>query len=67
MKLNQGDILVIDESAGTGGHGALFRVDPSTGARVLLSDFGVGPNQGLSPHGVAVVRWRFGLFPDLIE
>ncbi len=35
-----GNILVVDRSAGTGGKGALFRVDPSTGTRSLLSDFG---------------------------
>jgi hypothetical protein len=49
-----GDILVIDPGAGTGGLGALFRVDPITGARTLLSDFGVGANQGVFPWGVAV-------------
>jgi sugar lactone lactonase YvrE len=49
-----GQILVTDPSAGTGGNGALFRVDPTTGARTLLSDFGSGVNQGVGPHGVAV-------------
>ncbi len=49
-----GDILVIDPTAGTGFKGALFRVDPFTGARTLFSDFGVGANQGVSPTGVAV-------------
>lgn len=55
-QLNTGDILVVDFSAGTGGQGALFRVDPTTGARTLLSDFGVGANQGVDPLGVAVYR-----------
>ena len=49
-----GNIIVIDQSAGTGSAGALFRVDPISGERTLLSDFGVGPNQGLNPVGVAV-------------
>ncbi len=49
-----GDILVIDASAGTGGNGALFRVDPTSGARTLLSNFGDGANQGILPMGVAV-------------
>jgi len=49
-----GHILVIDGDAGTGGLGALFRVDPTTGERALLSDFGVGANQGVDPVGVAV-------------
>jgi len=49
-----GQILVIDLRAGTGNKGALFRVDPSTGARALLSDFGVGANQGGVPYDVAV-------------
>lgn len=33
-------VLVSDGSAGTNGHGALFRIDPLTHARSLLSDFG---------------------------
>ncbi len=45
---------VIDPEAGTGFQGALFRVDPTTGARTLLSDFGVGANPGQDPRGVAV-------------
>ena len=49
-----GTILVIDINAGTGFQGALFRVDPLTGARTLLSDFGSGANPGESPVGVAV-------------
>ncbi len=49
-----GDILVLDPTAGTGGKGALFRVDPTTGDRTILSNFGVGANQGISPLGVAV-------------
>ena len=49
-----GNILVIDPDAGTGTLGALFRVNPSTGARTLLSDFGVGTPAGVEPFGVAV-------------
>ena len=49
-----GTLVVADFNAGTGGRGALFRVDPVTGARTLLSDFGVGANQGVDPVGVAV-------------
>ncbi|MEE9459422.1 MAG: hypothetical protein V3V84_06660 [Candidatus Bathyarchaeia archaeon] len=49
-----GDILVLDPTAGTGGKGALFRVDPTSGERTLLSNFGVGANQGSGPQGVAV-------------
>ena len=48
--------FVIDLDAGTGGKGALFTVDPVSGARTLLSDFGAGPNLGLNPYGVAVYR-----------
>ena len=50
-----GDLLVTDTEAGTGGNGALFRVDPTTGSRTLLSDFG-NPSQGplgQTPTGVA--------------
>ncbi|GEM_PF-2163143 len=35
--------------------GALFRVNPSTGAQTLLSDFGVGTPAGALLRGVAVV------------
>ncbi len=35
-----GTILVLDYFAATDGKGALFRVDPDTGDRTLLSDFG---------------------------
>jgi hypothetical protein len=51
-----GTILVIDQNAGTNFRGALFRVDPSTGTRTLLSDFGTGANLGSEPAGVAVTR-----------
>ena len=47
-RLNPGDILVVDPSAGTGGNGALFRVDPVSGERTVLSDFGdatMGPDR----------------------
>jgi hypothetical protein len=44
-----GDVaMVLDTSAGTGGSGALFRVDLRTGIRTLLSDFG---NAGQGPLG----------------
>jgi hypothetical protein len=47
-------MLIIDINAGTGGLGILYRVDPYTGERTVLSDFGVGANQGSNPVGVAV-------------
>ncbi len=50
------DTFVIDYNAGTGANGALFRVDPVTGARTLLSDFGSGAPFGVNPNGVAVFR-----------
>jgi hypothetical protein len=40
-----GDVLVVTNNGGTGNKGALFRVDPTTGVRTLLSDFG-DPAQG---------------------
>jgi glucose/arabinose dehydrogenase len=49
-----GNILVTDRTAGIGISGALFRVNPLTGARILLSDFGdvaQGP-VGRGPTGV---------------
>ncbi|MGH8581236.1 MAG: hypothetical protein ACREWG_00270, partial [Gammaproteobacteria bacterium] len=50
-----GAVLVIDNAAGTGTRGALFRVDPASGARTLVSDFG-NPAQGPlgdDPFGLA--------------
>lgn len=35
-----GQILVADSQSGTDSNGALFRVDPKSGARAVLSDFG---------------------------
>lgn len=50
-------LLVTDGSAGTDGRGALYKVDPTTGQRSLLSDFGnsaQGP-LGLYPEAVLAV------------
>src|SRR5262249_28730852 len=33
-------VAVVDGQAGTGGHGALFLVDPISGSRSVVSDFG---------------------------
>jgi hypothetical protein len=55
-QLAPGDILVIDGDVGPGGRGALFKVDPTTGVRTKISDFGVTA-QGLPgglPRAVAV-------------
>ena len=49
-----GTILVMDEDAGTNQQGALFKVDPGTGERTVLSDFGTGSNQGSNPRGLAL-------------
>jgi uncharacterized repeat protein (TIGR01451 family) len=49
-------ILVVDPNAGTNGRGMLFRVDPSTRLREVVSDFGneaQGP-RGVNPEKVAV-------------
>ncbi len=51
-----GNILVADADAGTSFAGALFRVNPASGVRTLLSDFG-NPTQGpigASPVAVAL-------------
>jgi len=50
------ETFVVDQNAGPGGNGALFRVDPASGARNLVSDFGdaaQGP-LGSEPHGLAL-------------
>ena len=51
-----GNILVVDQSAGTGGGGALFRVNPTNGNRTLVSDFGniAQGTLGTDPIGVAL-------------
>jgi hypothetical protein len=49
-----GDVLVADGNGGATLQGALFRVDPTSGQRTILSDFGnaaQGPT-GNSPEGV---------------
>jgi hypothetical protein len=53
-----GTILVSNSVVGTNFRGVLFRVDPRTGRRTLLTDFGdagQGPVGGAVPAGVAVV------------
>ena len=53
--VSEGDILVIDGSAGTSSLGALFSVDPS-GNRTIISDFGNAAQGalGFGPTGVAI-------------
>src|SRR4029079_12873567 len=51
-----GTILVVDVEGGTNSLGALFTVNPSTGERTILSDFGnaaQGPI-GANPRGLTV-------------
>jgi len=53
-----GDILVCDQRGGTNGLGALFLVNPTTGQRTVLSDFG-NPAQGsLGAGGLSGVAVR---------
>lgn len=55
-----GTVLVADGGAGTNGEGELFKLDPTTGARSVLSDFGssaqgwVDPNPESTPVSVTV-------------
>jgi hypothetical protein len=56
-------LLTLDTLGGTNGHGALFAVNPTTGQRTVLSDFGnaaQGPT-GLAPGGVVVCNGLAGL------
>lgn len=53
-QLQPGDILVIDADAGTNRRGALFKVDPISLQRQVISDFGDAPPMGNNPVGVAV-------------
>jgi hypothetical protein len=50
---SSGAIFVQDGNAGTGGRGALFRIN-SAGVRQLVSDFGVGANPGSQPIAPAI-------------
>ena len=52
-----GDILVVDQGGGTSGSGALFLVNPKTGSRTVLSDFG---NSAQGSLGVALVGVAVG-------
>ena len=52
---HDGGILVVDKHAGALNRGMLFRVDPQSGARTIVSDFGAGANQGGDPLALAVV------------
>lgn len=62
-------IYVIDNNAGTNGHGLLTKIDPNTGNRTVLSDFGdnsQGP-LGSSPSSIAIApAGVFGLEPKLL-
>lgn len=57
-QLTPGEVLVIDTNAGTGFDGGLFVVNPSSGVRTLLSDFGVA-SVGGEPLGVTPLVWRW--------
>jgi hypothetical protein len=50
------NIFVVDNDAGTGGFGAIYQINPLSGQRTLLSDFGnsaQGP-VGINPVSIAV-------------
>ncbi len=49
-EIKAGDILVVDQVGGTNGSGALFLVNPKTGQRSVLSDFG-NETQGKPGNG----------------
>ena len=49
-----GQIFVADLFSGTSQNGALFEVDPTTGNRTLVSDFGEGDIRGNADYGLAV-------------
>jgi len=62
-----GDALVVDTSGGIDDVGQLFSVDPTTGDRVLISDFGDGTQGplGLTPTSVALEDPNNALVTDL--
>lgn len=58
-------VYVIDSDAGTNGSGGLFRVDPTTGKRTLLSDFGNGAQGPLGLNPVSIATAPAGLLQAL--
>jgi hypothetical protein len=52
-----GDVLIIDSGREMDSRGALFRVNRSTGRRILVSDFGASTHGalGVKPTGLAIV------------
>jgi len=61
---SQGNIIVIDYFAGTDNSAILFTIDPLTGDRVLISDFGENKTGDfiISPFGIATVPSQFILY-----
>jgi Ca2+-binding RTX toxin-like protein len=51
-----GNIMVADFRAGIAGNGLIFKVDPITGFRTVISDFQVPPGHptGRNPNGLAI-------------
>jgi len=47
-------ILMVDGNGGTGQRGSLTQIDPTTGTRQVLSDFGVGDSKTLGLYPIAV-------------
>lgn len=63
-----GNILVADSDASVPSfneQGSVWRINPRSGARSVLSDFGQGANQGLNPYAVAVVPPKSVSFDEL--
>lgn len=60
-------ILVTDGSGGTGENGAVFKVDPQTGARTVLSDFGNATSGilGSYPIGILTLGGLLDSFPTI--
>lgn len=58
-------VYVIDNEAGTNNSGALFAVDPATGYRTLLSDFGNAAQGPLGQNPIAIATVPAGLLSVL--
>ncbi|GAB2561190.1 hypothetical protein ISP15_15675 [Dyella jejuensis] len=64
-----GNVLVIDQTAGTSQQGALFTVDQRTGTRALFSDFGDASQgtEGVDPNAVTWMPAQLlGLIPAFV-
>lgn len=65
--LQAGDILVADVAFGMPGEGAVFKVDPATGDRTVISSASVGSGPLFNPMGITLDDAGRILVSDVVE